>query len=1036
MQFILQNWAWVSSVALPFSEPLQTAQGTAANLSHLSIALIVLASIQALGLVNVLSLLSRRGALALVPFAAHVVALALGGITVGAGFHFGPTACLASPEGCLGVKLLLLSALLLVLLTLVRLLLAPDSPARWAAYTTLAVLTTALYATSAALCGSAAQSAHSSVLRHWPFVEQQLPAMRTPCTGQRSELFAAHAVSALAILTALASAALLVLLLLLLLAAYTYWPTRPCWGSWRSWGSGWALGGGGANRVGVEPLAGSSSSSRYAAADEAWWWAPPPKRYASEPLIPPVADSHAGGPHAAADGSGPSDAYHTPLRLEERFPAGLGEGAGMTGGGRDARTSMMSNLDDNGPAQILLANASLIPRWCVARVPRLSCSARVLLLLIGMGAAYVAAAVFFDSTAAATIPFGGRSRQTVSRTLTFSADTADVSTTLRVTNRFERGVTQVLFSKDRHDEVTVHLTVDTASPLADAVRLVNTSCSPTAPWASGACSQGASVSMLNITAEPPPSCDEHCGWYWLWYPCRCHAFANLTVILPAGSSANMSHLNPFALISALLSGNAYSHFFVDVAVDSPGPSVRVAPLAPGLSHILDRLAVTSRDGDVSIERTVALSGLTAISRRGIARLEGIVAGGSVNATGALLAVDSVVVAQPCVFLNYSVYGVPLRGWYGGTACGAVPTPDVTSLVNGTKGAPIAVAMGPLYLQATGGLGIADVVLNGTIGASDAYVTTAGGRAVLNGARFAGGLDVDMGRGAGQLNMVNVMTLDCSFCKELDLLAGLPWAELPLAAGLPLFCTCDTQEVEGARGIRFRSSEAKLVAAFVIANAINARSTYGDLGFDEIVLTPSKPSRNGSVGTAGPPTLVAYSDFGAVALNGLISGAQAAAEVHVDLGSSTGDVKAVFSGGALNGSYEVVTESGGIGHTGIVIDNEMSTASSGTIGTGNASVRLFHSYGDVALALSTKAPSVFEGITGRTAVRARRRHREGDPRECSEPSTADDGQDGQDVELPAAFAWMHPSAPELGALLGPALELHRLLHAAPQSAATE
>ena len=73
---------------------------------------------------------------------------------------------------------------------------------------------------------------------------------------------------------------------------------------------------------------------------------------------------------------------------------------------------------------------------------------------------------------------------------------------------------------------------------------------------------------------------------------------------------------------------------------------------------------------------------------------------------------------------------------------------------------------------------------------------------------------------------------------------------------------------------------------------------------------------------------------------------------------------VCPGGALDGVYEVVTAAGGIGHVGIVIDNEITRTASGHVGAeGNASVYLYHDYGDVSLAMSTKAPSVFSAITG-------------------------------------------------------------------------
>ena len=45
-QFTLENWAWVKLRNLPLSEPLQIANGTATDLTKLTIVLTLLASIQ------------------------------------------------------------------------------------------------------------------------------------------------------------------------------------------------------------------------------------------------------------------------------------------------------------------------------------------------------------------------------------------------------------------------------------------------------------------------------------------------------------------------------------------------------------------------------------------------------------------------------------------------------------------------------------------------------------------------------------------------------------------------------------------------------------------------------------------------------------------------------------------------------------------------------------------------------------------------------------------------------------------------------
>lgn len=60
---------------------------------------------------------------------------------------------------------------------------------------------------------------------------------------------------------------------------------------------------------------------------------------------------------------------------------------------------------------------------------------------------------------------------------------------------------------------------------------------------------------------------------------------------------------------------------------------------------------------------------------------------------------------------------------------------------------------------------------------------------------------------------------------------------------------------------------------------------------------------------------------------------------------------------------MLTAPGGIGHVGIVIDNTPTHALHGSLGRGNASLLMQHGYGNLALALSTRAPSVFAGISG-------------------------------------------------------------------------
>ena len=184
----------------------------------------------------------------------------------------------------------------------------------------------------------------------------------------------------------------------------------------------------------------------------------------------------------------------------------------------------------------------------------------------------------------------------------------------------------------------------------------------------------------------------------------------------------------------------------------------------------------------------------------------------------------------------------------------------------------------------------------------------------------------------------------------------------------LFCTCAPKAV----GVSFASHDAQLTAAFVIANTVRVTSTHGSLGFDELVFLPVPAPHNGSVVPPATPTLYANSTYGNVALNGLIASGAAASTLQATLASYGGDVKAIFSGGAINGSYAVHRAHGGIGHEGVVIDNVMSEERSGTLGgkdgfVGNASVYAWHSYGHLSLSFATKAPSIFSAITGGAGI---------------------------------------------------------------------
>ena len=154
VQAVLQNWAAIKNVALPFSDPLQIANATADNLHHLAIGLFALATFLWLLLSVSVQLLSRAGTTGrvldtgphthspiahpappstgvrtLMPPVLCGATLTLSALSLGCAFAYGPTACFASPLGCTGVKAQALSSLMLCLYALARLALGPAARA-------------------------------------------------------------------------------------------------------------------------------------------------------------------------------------------------------------------------------------------------------------------------------------------------------------------------------------------------------------------------------------------------------------------------------------------------------------------------------------------------------------------------------------------------------------------------------------------------------------------------------------------------------------------------------------------------------------------------------------------------------------------------------------------------------------------------------------------------------------------------------------------------------------------------------------------
>ena len=139
---------------------------------------------------------------------------------------------------------------------------------------------------------------------------------------------------------------------------------------------------------------------------------------------------------------------------------------------------------------------------------------------------------------------------------------------------------------------------------------------------------------------------------------------------------------------------------------------------------------------------------------------------------------------------------------------------------------------------------------------------------------------------------------------------------------------------------------------------------------------------------------------------------------------------------------MVTTAPGIGHVGIVIDDAPTAAATGAVGAGNASVRIQHAYGNVALALSTKAPSAFASIAGgllpshgpHAAAGAALAAGAGaaGAAQCdgAQHGAAAAGMDGDemvaaDAALPAMLEWMRPLAAAVAPLAAAAARARAL-----------
>ena len=571
---------------------------------------------------------------------------------------------------------------------------------------------------------------------------------------------------------------------------------------------------------------------------------------------------------------------------------------------------------------------------------------------------------------------------------------------IRLHNGWARGVTTVVLLGSEGSNASIDLEVDSAAPLATPPAL-SVSWDGFGAACGAAEGGGAAAPTLNISAFAPAGCDEQCPWRWLWAGCRCHAIARLTVTLPRmpGAPPLAEALGaPAALPSLHASAREGS-----VRVVGGGLGAERGD-GLGAGQPLRELDVRATAGDALVQGVGAAGLVRVRSPAGQAVVREVLAA-QLDVGAASAMVEGVLAARPC----FCSGGRPTGA--GCAALGLAPPPPPPPPPPGTPWAwlpppPAAAAaaaehfcpnrtalvMGTVRLAADGG----PVVLNGTLASATVDVVVGGGGTlavsdaqILGRLRMTHGLEEGGGSGGGGAYLSNVLALGCDICMQPRLVSGLAWNA---SAAPELLCVCDDAP---APAIHFEAGgTASLDGALLLTRALNASTYAGAISLVEIVLLPHldpermlQPAVDGGedpsaaearceaeaeapasappppgYARALPPRLEATSTLGGVTLLGLIALQPAeAAAVQCRLASVGGDVKATFSGGAINGSYAVSQEQPAIGRVGIVIDDAPTAQRAGRLGSGNASVQVEHSYGSLALSLSSKAPSAFAGV---------------------------------------------------------------------------
>lgn len=977
-QGVLQNWASLQFEVLPFNDPLIIANGTLADLRRLGIALCALAALEALLAVSAVNLLSARGLRTLLPPALGAAALTAASVSLALSSGApASAACLASPHACAFARGCLLSSLLLLLFALAPLLAYPArSRGGFAAYMCGGGVVVVACAACAVLAAAAAAGAPAAVVASWGTIEALLAAGAYECTGDRAALFGAAAAAALNGLSALSATGAATAALLLAHAAHE----RRC--AVResaafvdvARGGGDADGGGGGGdqivvdgggvggasgaaglgwwRSGRAPGGGAAKRLRFEAVDTGGLLAqpPPPQLHQpsahAEPLL---------APHATPRDSAASSWLQSPLAA-----AGLSPTPSRLAASPVASVPMTPSRDTESTVHfaaeptthLLLGNAARASRATTAAVRRLAEMAqltplrRLALALGALGIAWLLAMCVLDATAAATVAHvvprdaGGATvpLELMSGLHSVCDPEASKPLILRVENRFARGRTEVRLEPHFGTNLTVRLEVSTVGGGGGLVPPDVRVCglAPHAP-----CAGDAGDVEVEVVAAPPASCNERCGWWWMWYPCRCHAAATLVVNVPQLHNVSSS----LGLLGLLADLEVPRRCLPAVEVKAAAGTVSVGGRLGG-SQMLSSLRVEARGAKVDVEGIIVLGGnlSASVSDGGVLRLANVLAP-HVAAVADSLNAQSVVAASPCLYTSGA--SPPT----GAAACPPAP--------NGTEGTRVGLLLGEASLETLGG----PLMLNGSVGAEKLELRAADSLVVYD-LELVGQLRV---RAGGVAHVSNAIALGCGACASAAA-ADETW--LPAAGGdgdgagglpLGLFCIAECDADEATVEFAGEGDGGGLSAALLAAPSVRASAQgWGKLVLSESVLLPSGGGAPAAAETG--PHVNLSTQFGNIALNGLIALGNVSQTLNCTLESYGGDIKALFTG-AINGSYAVHAAPTGVGAVDIVVDNVPVSAHARRLGSGNASVSAINSYGDISLSLKTRAPNALAQLVG-------------------------------------------------------------------------